>query len=232
MAFVESSSHLSRWTNFQLWLDVHVLLSNYPTRLIAEQREWPVLVWPSAHAPDEGRNHSTPPWVTNFPHLEKVISSPVSLLFCCLTFGPLTSNALQQLLFLVCCLQSLFPVNPYLTRGLTDAAQGKAVKVATGKQASFVKLKQVTFCALPSLPFFFLSALCWMLICLSHSYSHLRWRCLWESSVSLILSADSRTYMSPLLHIPHGSIQAHQDPVNREPFPSGSPVASVHLSSR
>lgn len=175
---MESSSHSSRWSkiNFQPWLDVHVLLSNYPTRLIAEQQEWPVLVWPSAHAPDERRNHSTSPWVTNFPRLEKVISSPVSLLFCCLTFGPLTSNALQQLLFLVCCLQSLFPVNPYLTRGLTDTAQGKAVKVATGKQPSFVKLKQMTFCALPSLPFF-LSVLCWMLMCLSHCYSHLQWCC-------------------------------------------------------
>lgn len=42
-------------------------------------------------------------------------------------------------------------VNPYLTRGLTDVAQDKAVKLATGKQTALVKVKQVTFCGLPSL---------------------------------------------------------------------------------
>lgn len=49
----------------------------------------------------------------------------------------------------------LYPVNPYLTRGLTDVAQGKAIKLATAKQTAFMKVKQVTFCdllRLPSLP--------------------------------------------------------------------------------
>lgn len=120
MAFVDSSSHSSRWTkiNFKLWLDVHILLSNYPTRLIAEQQEWPVLVWPSAHAPDEGRNHRTLSWVTNFPRMEKVISSPVSLLFCCFTFGPLTSNALQQLLFFRLLLAVSIPCKSLSHQGL------------------------------------------------------------------------------------------------------------------
>lgn len=47
-------------------------------------------------------------------------------------------------------MQLLYPVNPYLTRGLTDVAQGKAVKLATGKQTALVKVEQVTFFVLSS----------------------------------------------------------------------------------
>lgn len=87
------------------------------------------------------------------PSLDRWLLLPESPVFWSLTFAPLTSNVPRpNCFFPFHCSQLLCPVNPYLTRGLTDDAQGKAVKLATGKRTALMKVKQVTVCSLPSLP--------------------------------------------------------------------------------
>lgn len=122
--------------------------------------------------------------------------------------------------------QLLYPVNPYLTRGPTDVAQGEAVKLATGETAHISEGQTSDIFG------FFLTLLCQMLMCLSHRYSHLKWRHSWGFIRLPDITQATRMQTYSLLSLPHtpqGSIPPHQDAVNRGLLPSGSSSVPLHL---